>query len=106
MQNQIQRQKHGLKVLFFTTYASAESGASHALLQTIKRVQTVGIKPLVVIPDSAEGRAMFPESEFEVIYLDLLRPRRTWNPLIQARYGLSFPATFSLLRRIIRQTPW
>jgi glycosyltransferase involved in cell wall biosynthesis len=103
MQSQIQRHVQGLKVLFFSTYASPESGASHALLQTIKRVQTVGIKPLVVIPDSADGRAMFPESEFEVIYLDLLRPRRTWNPLIQARYGLSFPATLSLLRRIIRQ---
>lgn len=103
MQNQIHRHVQGLKVLFFSTYASPESGASHALLQTIKRVQTVGIKPLVVIPDSADGRAMFPQSKFEVIYLNLLRPRRTWNPVTQARYGVRFPATLSLLRRIIRQ---
>jgi glycosyltransferase involved in cell wall biosynthesis len=103
MQNQIHRDVQGLKVLFFSTYASPESGASHALLQTIKRVQTVGIKPLVVIPDSADGRAMFPQSKFEVIYLNMLRPRRTWNPVTQARYSLGFPATLSRLRQIIRQ---
>jgi glycosyltransferase involved in cell wall biosynthesis len=103
MQSQIHRGAHGPKVLFFSTYVSYESGASHALLQTITRVEAAGIKPLVVVPDSADSHAMFPDSKFDVVYLKLLRPRRTWNPVTQARYGVSFPATLFLLRRIIRQ---
>src|ERR1700730_7350425 len=103
MQNQICRDAHGPKVLFFSTYVSRESGASHALLQTITRVESAGIKPLVVVPDSADGRAMFPETKFDVAYLNLLRPRQSWNPVTQARYSVGFPATLFALRRIIRR---
>jgi glycosyltransferase involved in cell wall biosynthesis len=92
-----------LRVLFFSTYVSRESGASHALLQTIRRIEATGVKPLVVIPDCQDSHEMFPQDVFDVIYLKIRRPRRTWNFLIHTRYFLSFPVTLLALRRLIQQ---
>jgi glycosyltransferase involved in cell wall biosynthesis len=92
-----------LRVLFFSTFVSRESGASYALQETIKRVETRGVSPLVVVPNSEDSRYMFPSNMFDVIYLPIHRPRRTWNPLIQIRYWISFPSTLFTLRRLIHQ---
>ena len=91
------------RILFFTTYVSRESGATHALLQTIRRIEATGIKAMVVIPDCPDSHEMFPPDAFDVVYLKLRRPRRSWNPLLQLRYFLMFPMTFFALRRFIRE---
>jgi len=91
------------KVLFFTTIMSWDGGACRALRETVKRVAAVGVKPLVVIPEGADSFEMFPKTEFDVVYLKIQRPRRTWNPLIHARFLLLFPSTFLSLRRLIRE---
>ena len=88
-------------VLLFSSYVSRESGASHALRETVKRIRARGIKPLVVVPESEDSRAMFPEEDFDVVYMNIQRPRRTWNALIHARYLLSFPKTLLSVRRLI-----
>ena len=44
---------------------------------------------------------MFPKKDFDVVYLNIQRPRRTWNALIHARYLFSFPETLFSLRRLI-----
>jgi glycosyltransferase involved in cell wall biosynthesis len=91
------------KVLFFTTIMTWDGGACRALRETVKRVAAVGVKPLVVVPEDGDSREMFPESEFDVVYLKIQRPRRTWNPLVHARFLLLFPFTFLSLRRLIKQ---
>jgi glycosyltransferase involved in cell wall biosynthesis len=92
-----------MKVLFFTTYVSQESGASHALRETVRRVASCGVKPLVVVPDCAGSREMFSPSEFETVYLPIERPRRTWNPVLHVRFAFSLPSTVLALRRLIRR---
>ncbi len=91
------------KVLFFSTFVSQESGASHALLRTVRRVEATGFHPLLVIPDSDDSRAMFPSTDFDVVYLNIRRPRITWNPAIQGRYLASFPRMLYSIRQIIRK---
>lgn len=92
-----------MRVLFFTSFVSLESGASHALLRTVKRVQAFGVEPTLVIPESPDSREMFPSSTWDVVYLPIERPRRSWDPRIQRRYLLSFPRTLFSLRKIIHE---
>jgi glycosyltransferase involved in cell wall biosynthesis len=99
--SQSERYLESPNVLLFSSYVSHESGASHALRETVKRIRARGIKPLVVIPKSEDSRAMFPKEDFDVVYLNIRRPRRTWNALIHARYLFSFPETLFSLRRLI-----
>lgn len=94
---------HNPRVLFFTTMVTWDGGAARALRATVKRVAAVGVKPLVVIPEGADSREMFLKDEFQVVYLKMPRPRRTWNPLVHARFLLLFPSTFLFLRHLIRE---
>jgi glycosyltransferase involved in cell wall biosynthesis len=91
-----------LRVLYFSTFVSRESGASYALRQMVRRVARSGIRSTVVIPDSLESREMFSDQEFDVVYLEMQRPRRTFNFVTHASYCLSFPKTLLALRRLIR----
>ena len=91
------------RVLFFTTIMSWEGGACRAFRETVKRVAARGVEPLVVIPDCADSYEMFPKSDFDVVYMKMQRPRRTWNPRVQARYLALFPSAFLSLRRLIRE---
>jgi glycosyltransferase involved in cell wall biosynthesis len=91
------------RVLFFTTIMSWEGGACRAFRETVKRVAARGVQPLVVVPECADSLEMFPKANFDVVYLKLQRPRRTWNAWIQGKYLVSFPSTFLSLRRLIRQ---
>jgi hypothetical protein len=91
-----------IKVLYFSTFVSKESGASYALRQMVRRTAQNDISPTIVVPDSPESVEMFPASEFDVIYLEMRRPRRTFNFAIHARYCLSFPKTLAALRKLIR----
>jgi glycosyltransferase involved in cell wall biosynthesis len=91
------------RILFFTTSIFWEGGASRAFCETIRRVSARGIDALVVVPDCQDSRDMFPESEFNVVFLKLQRPRRSWNPWIQGKYFVSFPATLYSLCRLIRK---
>ncbi len=91
------------RVLFFTTIMSWEGGACRAFREAVKRVAARGVEPLVVIPDCAHSYEMFPKRDFDVVYMKMQRPRRTWNPWIQARYLALFPSTVLFLRRLIRE---
>jgi glycosyltransferase involved in cell wall biosynthesis len=90
------------RVLFFTTIMSWEGGACRAFRETVKRVAAHGVEPVVVVPDCADSYEMFPKSEFDVTYMKMQRPRRTWNPWIQGRYLALFPSSMLSLRRLIR----
>jgi glycosyltransferase involved in cell wall biosynthesis len=92
-----------MKVLFFSSYVSHESGASHAMRETIRRVAARGLQPIVVVPNCEGSKQMFPGTEFDVVYLNIERPRKTRNPLVHARFFLSSLPTLLALRRIIRQ---
>lgn len=91
------------RVLFFTTIMSWEGGACRAFREAVKRVAACGVEPVVVVPECADSFEMFPKSEFDVVYMNLQRPRRTWNPWIQARYLALFPSTLLALRQLIRE---
>jgi glycosyltransferase involved in cell wall biosynthesis len=91
------------RVLFFSTYVSRESGASHALRMTVRRVAARGVKPVVVVPDAEDSYELFPTREFDAVYLRMQRPRRTWDPRIHARALLASPGTLRSLRRLIRE---
>jgi glycosyltransferase involved in cell wall biosynthesis len=91
------------RVLFFTTIMSWEGGACRAFRETVKRVAARGVEPLVLIPDCADSFEMFPKSDFDVVYMKMQRPRRTWNPRVQARYVALFPSALLSLRRLIRE---
>ncbi|MGH9714425.1 MAG: glycosyltransferase family 4 protein [Candidatus Acidiferrales bacterium] len=95
--------QEGPTVLFFSTFVSHESGASYALRKTIRNVAARGVRPVVVVPDSADSREMFPTSEFDAVYLKIERPRRTRNPLIQGHWAANSISTFLSLRRLIRE---
>ena len=84
-------------------FVSQEGGACHALRETVRRVASRGVEPFVVVPECEDSLAMFPKSEFDVAYLKMQRPRRTWNAAIHGKYLASFPSTFLALRRLIRQ---
>jgi glycosyltransferase involved in cell wall biosynthesis len=99
--NQSARYSEYPNVLLFSSYVSYESGASHALRETVKRIRARGIRPLVVLPKAQDSRAMFPKEDFDVAYLNIQRPRRTWNALTHARYLLSLPKTLLSIRRLI-----
>ncbi len=89
-------------VLFFATDVALQSGASNALREIVRSVASYGAKPVVVIPDSRDSREMFPEKEFDVIYLpNIRRVRRTLNPNVQWKYMLAFLPTLIRLKRII-----
>ena len=90
-------------VLFFSTYVSCESGASYAMREAMRNVAASGIRPLVVIPDSADSRDMFRTSEFDVAYLKIERPRRVRSVWTHGRWAVNSVATFLSLRRLIRQ---
>ena len=90
------------KVLYFSTYVSHESGASHALRETIRRVTLFGVKPVVVVPDCPDSHEMFPSGEFDVTYIRLERPRNTLDLRTQSKYLCSFLPTLAALRRVIR----
>jgi len=92
-----------MNVLFFSSYVSRESGASHALRETVRRISAGGARPVVAIPDCSDSREMFPSSEFDAVYLPLERPRKAWNPLLHARFAWSLPRTLSALGRLIRE---
>src|SRR6202158_6600593 len=91
------------RVLFFTTIMTREGEACRAFLETVKRVAARGIEPVVVVPECADSFEMFPKSDFDVVYMKMQRPRRTWNPRIQARYLGFFPSALLSLRRLIRE---
>jgi|SRR6185437_115503 glycosyltransferase involved in cell wall biosynthesis len=95
--------RHQPKVLFFSTAVTNQSGSSYALRETVRRVEASGVKSLLVVPNSLGSRQMFPKNEFNVIYLEMRRPRRTYNLLALGRYFLFFPITLFALVRIIRQ---
>ena len=95
--------RHQPRVLFFSTAVTSQSGSSYALRETVRRVKASGVSSLVVVPNSSGSRQMFPEKEFNVVYLNMNRPRRTYNVLVLGRYFLSFPITLFALARIIRQ---
>src|SRR5689334_12387034 len=90
------------RVLFFTTFVSTESGASYALRETVRRLSSRGIRVTLVIPESKDSRYMFPQSEFEVEYLEMPRPRQTINCLQHAHYLLSIPRTIFAICNTIR----
>ena len=90
------------RVLYFSTFVSRESGASYALRQTVRRVAHSGVVSVVVIPNSLDSREMFSSGEFDVVYLDMQRPRRTFSIATHGRYLLSFPKTVLTLRSLIR----
>lgn len=92
-----------VRVLYYSGYVSPESGASHALRQTVRRVQANGIQVTLAVPDTAASREMFPADEFAVAYIRIQRPRRSPNPLVQARYLLSLPLTLLALDRLVRE---
>ena len=91
------------RVLFYTTIMSWEGGASRAFREAVKRVAVRGVEPVVVVPDCADSYEMFPKSDFDVVYMKMQRPRRTWNPWIQGRYLALFPSALLSLRRLIRK---
>jgi len=91
------------RVLFFTTIMSWEGGACRAFREAVKRVAARGVEPVVVVPDCPDSYEMFPKSDFDVVYMKMQRPRRTWNPRTQARYVTFFPSTLLSLRRLIRE---
>jgi glycosyltransferase involved in cell wall biosynthesis len=103
MRKRIMGLEQNPKVLFFATITTWDGGASRALRATVKRVAAAGVKPLVVIPEGVDSLEMFPKSEFDVVYLNIQRPRRTWNPLVHARFMFLFPSTFLSLRHLIKQ---
>lgn len=90
-----------LKVLYFSTFVSQESGATHAMRETIKRVGALGIGHAVAIPECGESRNMFPAPAFEAHYLNIRRPRKTLNPVTHARFLLGFAGGVLGLRRLI-----
>jgi glycosyltransferase involved in cell wall biosynthesis len=92
-----------LRVLFFTTFVSIESGASYALRETVKNVAARGVWPMVALPDSPDSRDMFPTSEFDAVYMTIERPRQTWDARIHGRWALNSISTFLKLRRLIRE---
>lgn len=89
-------------VLFFATAVSQESGASYALRETVLRVGREGFRTVVVIPDCAASREMFPANEFNVRYLQILRPRQARNPFYHLQYLASLPKLLFALRQCIR----
>lgn len=91
------------RVLFFTTIMSWEGGACRAFRETVKRLAARGVEPVVVVPECADSFEMFPKSDFDVVYMKMQRPRRTWSPWVQARYLAFFPSTLLSLRRLIRE---
>lgn len=91
------------RVLFFTTLASREGGGSYALRETIKRVVQRGVRPVVVVPETADSKELFSNPEWDVVYLKMRRARLTWNLWTHTRYFLSLPGTLLALRRIIRE---
>jgi glycosyltransferase involved in cell wall biosynthesis len=92
-----------MNVLFFTSFVSHESGASHALRETVRRVAVRGVKPVVVVPDCPDSHEMFPPTEFDTVFLQIERPRKARNPLLHARFCWFSFLTLLALRRLIRQ---
>ena len=95
--------KDGYKVLFFASDVRLQSGASYALCETVKRVSALGVKPIVVIPDTEDSYKLFPEKHFDVVYLKMRRVRRTLNPKVQLDFMLSIIPMLTALYRIIKQ---
>lgn len=91
-----------MRVLFFASDISPQSGASHALLLTAKRLQARGVETSVAAPDSAASRAFFSGFQGEVHFLRIDRPRRTTNPITLMKTAWSCFRTTLALRRILR----
>lgn len=90
-------------MLYFSTYVSRESGASHALRELIRNVSACGVRSLVVLPDSLDSRGMFSAEEIDAVYLPIERPRRSWKPGVHARWLVNAPSIFFALRRLVRE---
>lgn len=92
-----------LRVLFFVSDISLQSGASYALCETVNRLCRCGVEPTVVLPDTAQSRSMFAKIPCECVYLNIRRPRLSLNPMIQVPYLLSLIPMLVRLRRIARR---
>jgi glycosyltransferase involved in cell wall biosynthesis len=92
-----------LTVLFFATDVAHQSGASYALRETVRRVASQGARTIVVLPDNAESRQVFPANEFEAAYIPMQRIRNTLNPATQGKSLFLLAPTIARLCRIIRE---
>lgn len=90
-------------VLFFTADVARQSGASYALRETVRRMAATGRRAIVVVPDIAASRELFPEKEFDVVYLPIRRLRLSSDPRVQAAWIWSSARTVRRLTRIIRR---
>lgn len=91
-----------LRVLFFVSDISLQSGASYALCETVNRLCQCGVEPTVVLPDTAQSRGMFAKVPCECIYLNIRRPRLSLNPMVQIPYLFSLLPMLLRIRRIAR----
>jgi glycosyltransferase involved in cell wall biosynthesis len=89
-------------VLFFASDISPQSGASHALLLTAKRLQARGVEASVMVPDTAASRAFFANFDGQVFFLRINRPRRSIHPVTLLKSAWSWFRTTVALRRILR----
>lgn len=103
MTDSLEKKESYMKILFYSSYVSHESGASHAMREIVRRVASRGLDPIVVIPDCISSHEMFPPTEFNVYYVRIERPRKTHNPLVHVKYFLLFLPTLFAVLRIIRQ---
>jgi glycosyltransferase involved in cell wall biosynthesis len=91
-----------MRVLFFTSDISIQSGASHALLLTMNRLLLRGVEVSLAVPDTVASRQFFADFRGGVSFLRLDRPRLTRNLRTLWKSATSCLRTVAALSRIIR----
>jgi hypothetical protein len=90
-----------MRVLFFASDISVQSGASHALLLTVSRLRARGVEASLAVPDTEACRTFVADFDGKVFFLRMKRPRRTLNPVKFAGCARSWFNTTVALRRIL-----
>ena|SRR5579871_2910632 len=91
-----------MRVLFFASDISPQSGASHALLLTAKRLQAEGVETGLAVPATTASRAFFSDFNGQVLFVEIDRPRRTLHPIALLKSAWSCFSTIVAVRTILR----
>jgi glycosyltransferase involved in cell wall biosynthesis len=91
-----------MRVLFFASDISIQSGASHALSLTMNRLLSRDVEVVLAAPDTPASREFFADFRGLVYFLRFERPRLTRKPITIWKFVISCLRTIIALRRILR----
>lgn len=90
-----------MRVGYFTTSATRQSGATYALVETVRRIRQTGFDPVLIVPATEESRSIFQDLSSRIHFLDLVRMRSTVSLSVHWHWIRSFVRSIRSIEQVL-----